>query len=111
MLSWKANLIAGLGRNAPPIPSRDVSGGVPKITNPRALLNIRRDFERHVAAQAPADEQRLLEAKRVHDGPDGASIAGQRVGARVLRVVRGAVTREIDRDQPKAFPYRPVELA
>ena len=64
-----------------------------------------------MAAQAPADEQRLLEAKRVHDRPDGASMAGQRIGARVFRVVGRAVTREIDRDQPKTPPHRPVELA
>jgi hypothetical protein len=53
----------------------------------------------------------LLEAKRVHDRPDGPSMAGQRIGSRVFRVVGRAVTREIDRDQPKTLPHWSVELA
>ena len=35
---WKGNFIAGLGRNASLIASPDVSGGVPKMTNPRGFL-------------------------------------------------------------------------
>jgi hypothetical protein len=93
------------------MPSPDVSGGVPKNHEPTRASEIRRHFERHMAAQAPADEQRLLEAKRVHDRPDGPSMAGQRVGARVFRVVGCAMTREIDRDQPKTLPQWSVELA
>ena len=87
------------------------SGGVPKIMNPRAFGKIRRHFERDMTAEAPADENRAAELKRVHDRPDGAGVAGQRIGAPVSRVVRGPVARQIDRDKPKPLPQRPVKLA
>ena len=64
-----------------------------------------------MAAEAPADEHRLLEPERLNDRPDGAGVAGQRVGARVFRVVRRAVAGEIDRNQTKPPAERAVELA
>ena len=49
--------------------------------------------------------------QRHHDRPDGADVAGQRIGAPVSRVVRGPVARQIDRDEPKTLPQWPVKLA
>ena len=86
------------------------SGGVPKIMNPRASVRLRRHFERDMTAEAPPDENGAAELKCVHDRPDGAGVAGQRIGARVSRVVRGPVARQIDRDKPKPLPQRPVKL-
>src|SRR5580704_16398355 len=37
-------------------------------------------------------------------------MARKRIGARILRVVRGAMARKIDRDQPEALAERPIEL-
>src|ERR1700693_4258758 len=37
-------------------------------------------------------------------------MARKRIGARILRVVRGAMARKIDRDQPEALAERSIEL-
>ncbi len=63
-----------------------------------------------MTAEAPADEVRLVDPERVQDRANRAGMAGKRIGARILRVVRRAVTRKIDRDQPEALAKRPIEL-
>ncbi len=80
------------------------------MTNPRGSLKIRRHFERDVAAQTPADETRLVKAERVNNRPNRASMAGKGISARILRVIRLAMARKIDRDQPEALPQRSIEL-
>ena len=63
-----------------------------------------------MAAETPADENRVAKLKRVHDRPDGAGVAGQRIGAPVSCVVRGAISGQVDRNEPEALAERPVEL-
>ena len=63
-----------------------------------------------MTAEAPPDETGAAELECVHDRPDGAGVAGQRIGARISRVVRSPVARQIDRDKPKPLPQRPVKL-
>jgi hypothetical protein len=69
-----------------------------------------RHFERHVTAKTPADEARVLEPERVHGRADGPRMARKRIGARVPRIVRGAVPGKVDRNQPEALAERPAEL-
>ena len=63
-----------------------------------------------MTAEAPADELRLVDPERVQDRANRAGMARKRIGARILRVIRGAMARKIDRDQPEALAKRPVEL-
>jgi hypothetical protein len=72
---------------------------------------IGRHFQHDVAAETPADEARLREPKRPGRRADGPPMARQRIGARVPRIVRGAVPGQVDRDQAKALAERPIELA
>ena len=63
-----------------------------------------------MTAEAPAHEVRFVDPEPVQGRPHRAGVAGKRIGARVLRIVRLAMAREVDRDQPKALAERPVEL-
>ena len=64
-----------------------------------------------MTAEAPPDEVRLFDPQRVQDRANRAGMARKRIGARILRVVGGAMTGKIDRDQPEALAKRPIELA
>ena len=103
--------IAGLGKKRlGSSASPDVIGGVPKMTKPRARLQIRRHFERDMTAEAPADEVGLVDPQRVEGRANSTGMARKRIRARVPRVVRRAMARKIDRDQPETLAERPFEL-
>ena len=77
---------------------------------PARLQQIRRHFQRHMAAEAPADEPRLRQSERIDGRADRTRMTFERIGA-VLRVVRRAVPRQVDRDQPEALAEATFELA
>ena len=72
---------------------------------------VRRGFEQDVAAQAPADEHRLLQMQRLDQRPQRAGVAGQPIGGGIIGVRRGAMAHQVDGDEPVGAPERPLQLA
>ncbi len=102
--------MAGFGRKASCIAGGKASGGVPKMRNPAPAAD---------RARVPASNDRRGSSRRsAHPqgrAPRSPPCSCLRLGlecieGRVPRVVRGAVTRQVQRDQPEALAERPVEL-
>ena len=74
------------------------------------VRQIRRYFERDMAAEAPAQEARIWKRERVDDGSDSVRMSFQGIGA-VARVLRIAMPGEIYRDEPEPLSERPVDLS
>ncbi len=77
---------------------------------PARLRQIGREFERQMAPEAPTDQPRVREVQRLDRRAQRPRLGFERIEGRVARVVRGAVTGQIDRDQPEALAERSVEL-